>query len=400
MTRIYCVICRAKTDTDEEHEVETKNKRFQIKGKCAECKTRKCQFTSKKLDHSSDNTDLKELYYNPETGLSGINDLQRQSGKSQKQVTEFLQSEDVPTRYKTARKNYPRERIYVHAIDEQWQADLIEMHEYAAENKGYNYILTVQDCFSKYAWALPVKNKNAKLVSQAFYTLFKERIPRKIQTDKGKEFFNAPVSKLFTKHGINHFSTQSDKKAAIVERLNRTIKERLEKLYEVRDNHNWLNVLDDVIRKYNNTKHCTIKMTPIEGSKPENSARVEARLYPSTDKVPQKPKFKVGDTVRISKWKSTFTKGYKQNFTTEIFTINKVLETSPPTYELKDYNDEIVTGKFYEQDLSLYNKTDNDYEVEKVLKTRTRKGIKEDLVKWVGYPPEMNSWIPHSAYKN
>ena len=108
----------------------------------------------------------------------------------------------------------------------------------------------------------------------------------------------------------------------------------------------------------------------------------------------KKSKFKVGDKVRISKWKSIFSKGYMQNYTTELFTISKVLNTSPVTYKIKDWNDEEIEGIFYEPELVKYDKQDEQYEVEKILKTRTMNGKKELLILWRGFPKSMASWIP------
>ncbi len=106
--------------------------------------------------------------------------------------------------------------------------------------------------------------------------------------------------------------------------------------------------------------------------------------------------FKVGDKVRISKVKSkgTFDKGYLPNQTTELFTISKVLNTNSVTYKIKDWNDKEVEGSFYEPELVKFDKQNEDYEVEKIIKTRTKNGKKELYVKWRGYSPEFNSWIP------
>ena len=101
------------------------------------------------------------------------------------------------------------------------------------------------------------------------------------------------------------------------------------------------------------------------------------------------PKFKVGGTVRISKYKNIFDKGYETNFTEEIFKIAKVSRGDPNMYELVDVDDEPIIGKFYEEELSAINKTDDVYCVEKIL--RRRKG--QALVKWAGYDSKHNSWI-------
>ena len=111
-------------------------------------------------------------------------------------------------------------------------------------------------------------------------------------------------------------------------------------------------------------------------------------------------KFKIGDTVRISKYKSIFTKGYEANFTEELFKITKVIRGDPTVYEIEDLEGEPIIGKFYEEELSGVDKKDDVYKVEKILKRKKVKGKKMVLVKWLGYDSKHNSWIPESDIQN
>jgi hypothetical protein len=268
------------------------------------------------------------------------------------------------------------------------------MREYSKENSGYNYLLTVIDCFSKYAWGKPIKNKSADEIIKSFDEIFKERKPVKLQTDKGKEFKNKKFQSFLKEHNVIWFSTDSEFKASIVERFNRTLKTKMWKYFTQVGNRKWIDIVDDLVYNYNHTYHTSIKMTPVEGSKKENETQVYKNLYSKVDKTKSVSKFKVGDKVRISKYKSVFDKGYLPNWTTELFTVSKVLNTDPITYKIKDENEEEIKGIFYEQELVKFDKQDQDFEVEKILKTRTRNKKKEYFVKWVGYPNDMNSWIP------
>ena len=126
-------------------------------------------------------------------------------------------------------------------------------------------------------------------------------------------------------------------------------------------------------------------MTPIEASQKKNEKAVYNSLFPVKKKNLKKPKFKVGDRVRISKKRKDFVKGYLPNFTEEVFIVSKVLETDPVTYKIKDKNNEEIIGSFYEQEMVKY---DSDvYEIEKVLKEKKGK----IFVKWKGYNDP--SWI-------
>lgn len=250
--------------------------------------------------------------------------------------------------HKPARRNYPRRKFDVRGLDESWQADLIEMLPYAKENKGYRYMLTVIDVFSKYAWAIPVKNKTAEEVTQAMKSVLElGRVPKNLQVDRGKEFYNKNFQELMKRHKINLYSTYSNLKAAICERFNRTLKEKMWKKFSLQGNYKWLTILSDLIASYNNTKHRTIGMKPKDVTS-VNETQVIKR-FSTKNKVMGKPKFKLNDKVRVSRVKQVFEKGYTPNWSTEIFTISKVLKTRPTTYRLKDYQDkrlpEVSTSK-------------------------------------------------------
>ena len=291
----------------------------------------------------------------------------------------------------TARRNYPRRRTLVHGIDDLWQVDLVEMDtgkikEISKINKGIQYLLTISSVFSKFAWGFPIKDKTSRSVVEPLENLFKTRKPKNLQTDNGKEYYNKEFKELMRKYDINHYSTFSDKKAAVVERFNRTLKEKMWKQFTIQGSYKWVNILDDLVTSYNDSKHRTIKMKPTEVNK-ENEQTLLETVYKDTSK-PKTPKYHVGDKVRISKVKKKFEKGYTPNWTTEIFTVDKVQLTNPVTYKLRDYRNEPIDGGFYEQELSR-SSTSDVYLVEKVLKTKGNKCY----VKWLGFDNSHNSWV-------
>ena len=163
---------------------------------------------------------------------------------------------------------------------------------------------------------------------------------------------------LLKSHNINYFSAKFNKKAAIVERFNRALKTMMWKYFYSKGTYNWVDVLDELTKNYNNTKHSSILMQPKDVNK-TNENIVWVRLYgwPMGD-LPL-PKFRIGDTVRVSKYKSIFAKGYEANFTEEIFKISKVFRGDPTMYEIEDHKGEPIIGKFYEKELSAVNKKDD-----------------------------------------
>jgi hypothetical protein len=152
----------------------------------------------------------------------------------------------------------------------------------------------------------------------------------------------------------------------------------------------WIDALEGTVKAYNRSKHRAIAAAPIDVT-PETEDEIAKRLYPP--KPPLTYKFDVGDRVRIAKYKHVFQKGYLPNWTQEIFEIADKYPTYPVTYGLKDMAGESIKGKFYEQEIQKIAKTDDVYEVEKVLKTRRRNGKVEYFVKWKGYPEKFNSWV-------
>lgn len=290
--------------------------------------------------------------------------------------------------HRSARKRFPRRRFIQKGFDDTWQIDLIDMQKYSRYNGGNKYILVCIDTFSKYAWACPVKSKSADNIKQAMLKILnndKNRYPKNIQSDDGREFFNEKFKSLMKKFSINHYSTYSTMKASIVERFIRTIKNWLWQQFSYNGTYKWNgDELNSIMKRYNKKVHRTIGMPPNAVSY-INADKLLTTVY-SHLKLRPKPKFAVGDFVRISKYKSAFSKGYTGNWSVEIFQIVKVNTTNPITYQLQDENKQPILGGFYEQELQKVKYPDV-YLVEKVLKKRGDKV----LVKWLGL--NSTSWI-------
>lgn len=299
--------------------------------------------------------------------------------------------------HKAARKNFIRRSVSLRGIDDLWQADLIDFQSLKKDNQGYKYILVVLDCFSKFSWAVPVKTKSKFEVSNAFnkILLSSNRTPINLQTDMGTEFYNNEFKNLTNHNKINHYSTYSIKKASIVERLIKTIKNKIYKYFSLNGSYKWIGKpLEDIVATYNNTLHRTTKYKPINVNC-SNEHEVRRNITTSQVKnnvLAKKNQLSAGDLVRISKFKGGFEKGYTPNWSTEIFLIRKVNQSTPVTYVIEDLHKRPVLGTFYRQELQK-TKCPDIYLIEKVIR---RKGTKL-FVKWLGLPESENSWIEKRA---
>ena len=226
--------------------------------------------------------------------------------------------------------------------------DLADMQLLSKYNKGITFLLCVIDIFSKYAWVVPLKDKKGISIVKAFENILKQsnskRKPNKIWVDKGSEFYNAYFKKWLRDNDIVMYSTHNEGKSVVAERFIRTLKSKIYKYMTSISKNVYIDKLDDRVDEYNNTYHTTIKMKPID---------VKDNTYINTSKeIDNKdPKFKVGDCVRISKYKNIFAKGYMLNWSEEVFVIKKVKNTIPWTYAINDLNGEEIIGTFYKKEL-------------------------------------------------
>jgi len=190
------------------------------------------------------------------------------------------------------------------------------MQKLSKWNKGYKYILMVLDISSKYGWIVPLKTKTGLEVSKAFQIIFKENKPKMLWVDKKKEYYNKNVLDLLAKKDVKIYSTENEERSSVCERWNRTIKTKMYKQFTIRNNTVYIDILPKILASYNNSKHRSIGMTPSQAREPKNYGKVYFNLYGDVGFHPTTPGFKVGDRVRISKYKrKAFDKGYTPNWT-------------------------------------------------------------------------------------
>ena len=242
--------------------------------------------------------------------------------------------------------------------------------------------------FSKYAWVFPLKNKRGVSIVHAFQKILDSlnRKPNKIWVDQGGEFYNKLFIRFLKNNKIEMYSKYNKGKSVVAERFIRTLKNKIFKCMTAISKNVYFDVLDDIVNKYNNTVHRTIKMKPID-------IIFDSCAECNEDSDKKDPKFKVGDCVRISKY--IFAKGYTQNWSEEVFVISKIKNIVPLTYVITDLNGEPIDGTFYEQDLQETNQ--KEFRIGKISK---RKGDKL-YVKWKGYVVRLIvGLIKKTLYKN
>jgi hypothetical protein len=325
--------------------------------------------------------------------FGSVQNLRRYTGGSERKTKEFLSKQDSYTLHKARRIRFPRRKTYSKGIADLFQIDLVDVSSLAPFNGGIRYLLTCIDVFSKRAWAVPVRRKTGRNVTDAFEKILAEQKCTMVQSDKGTEFLNGTFQSMLQRHGIKFYTSENeDLKASVVERLNRTLKTKMYRYFTYKNTRRYVDVLEDLLYSYNNTHHGSIGMAPVEVNS-DNEDVVRARLYP------RKPssyewKYDVGDRVRITMQRQPFRKGYLGNWSQEIFEIVSRLPTTPVTYELGDLSGEHIKGRFYEPEIQKVIKSDTEnFDIDRILKTRKRGGKIQYLVSWKGYPSKFDSWV-------
>jgi Integrase core domain len=344
--------------------------------------------------------DLMRHYLNPRDpgSLGGVKRFHQQIQDhvpDQKNAQAMLEETDPYTINKETRKKFRRNPIVVISLRQQFQADLADVKKYAQQNNGTQYLLVVVDCFSRLASVQPLKDKTAKSLHQGLRKVFRDLgVPDKLQTDKGTEFLNTVVQKYLQDNEVHHFTSEnSDVKCAMAERLIRTIKSRIWRLFRHRVATRYIDKLQDIVYAYNNSVHSAHGLRPVDVTD-KNSLHVFHQLTKSYKA--KSPRYSVGQFVRLAKDKSKLEKGYEYRFTEEIFKIIQVIRHSVPVYRLEDLTGGSIKGTFYEPELSLVRNFENrEHQIDRVLR---RKGNKL-FVRWLGYGPEHDSWIDKSCMK-
>ena len=351
-------------------------------------------FTNNPLNH------LKENYENPDSYISFLSagSLYRvyRGRLSRKVIDNFL----AQTESYTLTKNEKQRRIFNRTLSwhvgDKIQCDLIHIEKLSDFNAGYKYILCVIDCYSKFLHTELLRDKTCESTVRAMENILQrfKTIPYVMSSDNGGEFNCVKMRELMKAYDIKQFFTLGDFKAAVVERVQLTLQQRIYRYMIAKETYCYYDVLRHITHNYNRTYHKSIRMSPIKAIDPENADKLsEAHSYNIVNmRVKRlKPKFAVDDIVRVSFKKNKFSRGYGQTYTDTRYIIQDVnVERLVPVYKLKTHRDKPVRGAFYESQLQ---RVDIPTYRGNITATRKKRGKIQHKITFKGYDEEDDEWI-------
>jgi IS30 family transposase len=310
-----------------------------------------------------------------------------------KEILKTLESYSIHKEFHKGKQNISFARFKRY----QFQIDLCFLIDYAEWNDNVKYLLTVIDCFTRYAFVRSLTTKDSKTVLNAFKSIISEleEKPLTIVCDRGSEFVNAAFQTYCNDENMKLILPKSNLHAAYVERFNRTLQNLIFRYMTENSTNRYIDQLDNILQTYNSRYNRMINMSPIEAENNPNAELIINNMISKRDSLIKKeiPKFKIGDTVRISKQKDRFSRGYQPQSQVEIFKIYAISDNKKiPLYYLNDENNEKIEGGFYSYELTPVNLS--IYRIERFIRRRKFRGQNQVLVKWVGYDDRFNRWIP------
>ncbi|KAL3111828.1 hypothetical protein niasHT_011115 [Heterodera trifolii] len=355
------------------------------------------------------NTTLDKMYNDPSSpaAFAGVTALWKEARKKIKhlrkeEVQRYLEGHRTYTLMRPRRVRFPRAKTIAAGFMTDVQVDLADFQALSRHNRGHRYLLVAVDVLSKRVFVVPLKNKRAEEMLEAFKELVEQMpmVPHRIFSDKGTEFKNKHVKEFFEEHEIEkHEPVHSSVKASVAERAIRNVKQRLYRYFAEKQTLNWVDTVQKIVDGINSAPSRVHGMRPIDVNF-QNAQKVWKQMYGQQfPNISQRrtPRFRKNEFVRMSREKGHFEKGYLPNYGDEILEVDQVLKAVRPIrYKLRDDHGEKFRGTFYEQELARVRKDDEtSYRIEKVIRKRRKPdGSTEMLVKFVGYPER--EWINES----
>ncbi len=374
----------------------------------------------RKQDETVTREEILKIYHSPghPAAYSSPDTVYRffQGRASRDQIKRALEHDDAYTLHREYKKAHRFNPYFVYHRRRQFQADLIDISSLKRANRGVTFLLVIIDVFSRRIWVYPLKNKSARETRRGFEQWFRalhaeggaalSKIPgRSLLTDSGKEFVNAEVKAIMQSKGIRMDQAKNINKAAIVERVNKSLQILIYKYLTDRSETRYIDALPDLVKSYNTRKHRSLNyISPQEADFPSNEHLVRSMhrmryssLVGKQRKSP--PTFKVGDMVRVktyAKAPSSARRAYLQQFHGEYFKVVRLNRRMPIVmYEIQSMDtDEIIEGGFYSNELTRVR--GDTFKIERIIKSRGTGPNKEHLVRWKHFGPRWDSWIKAS----
>ena len=291
---------------------------------------------------------------------------------------------------------------FAHGPNLLWQADLVDLHRPKGQRGRYSFALTVIDVFSRRAEAEPVYDKSGPKVAKAFKKIADRwgQFPVRLQTDKGKELFNRTFQNLMKTHKVQHFYVSSKFKAAVVESFNRQFQNMLYLYLQANPKKLMKNLMKFVIHNYNRLPHSYHSQRPIDvdGNLAVDLLRlkISEREFETkeSERLKKSFKFKIGQTVRTTRLRRIFDKGYRGVFTEEVFVVADRFRREPHLdinlYRLKDLNNRPIENSIYYENELLKVELPDKSVINRILK-RDRSGRKKVSLK--DFPADFSMWM-------
>ncbi|KAL3095745.1 hypothetical protein niasHT_025601 [Heterodera trifolii] len=344
------------------------------------------------------NSTLDKMYNDPSSpaAFAGVTALWKEARKKikhlrKRDVQHYLDGHRTYTLMRPRRVHFPRAKTVAAGFMTDVQVDLADFQALSRHNRGHRYLLVAVDVLSKRLFVVPLKNKRAEEMLEAFKKLIDQMpmVPHRIFSDKGTEFKNKLMKEFFEEQEIEkHEPVHSSVKASVAERAIRNVKQRLYRYFAEKETLNWVDAVQKIVDGINSSPSRVHGMRPIDVDF-SNAQKVWKRMYRPLSFFKKTPRFRKDEFVRMSREKGQFEKGYLPNYGDEILEIDEVLKTVRPIrYKLRDEHGEKFKGSFYEQELARVRKdAETSYRIEKVYRKRKRTdGTTEMLVKFIGYP--------------
>ena len=364
---------------------------------------------------------LSEIYFDASkpTSFGGVDKLynyvkDKGHNISRSNIKKWLSKQSTYSLYRKVVRKFQRPRVIVPSKQYMLDSDTANYEKYASDNDGYKYIGVFIDILSHYLYTVPLKTLTSQEMSEAIKSVFRLNKPTFLRSDRGKEYGDR-ASKYMKNQGVKHIVTSEHSKANYAECVIRTLKTKLGRYMNYNKTHRWIDILEDITHSYNSTYHGTIKMSPKEAletpdpvlwkSQYENfgGIRKPAKVKKMKKEVKKTTfKFEVGDVVRLSKLRGSFSKESDKQWTEDLFTVaSRSLNQGIPKYEVKDFTNEPIIDKFSNDELQkVIVDEDTQYDVEEVLRKRRRKGKTQVLVRWLGWPSKFDTWIDEDRLKD